>query len=89
MLSVALVSLPCQTFALPPCSYYEQQYIKMYKLVLAFIDLMFVLSFINIRQLIKNILGRLITWSKKKSKAVPLHAVEAHGGRGGIAPTHS
>jgi hypothetical protein len=27
--------------------------------------------------------------SKKKSKAVPLHAMEAHGGRGGIAPTRS
>jgi hypothetical protein len=27
--------------------------------------------------------------SKKKSKAVPLHAMEAHGGRGGIAPAHS
>jgi hypothetical protein len=26
---------------------------------------------------------------KKKSKAVPLHAMEAHGGRGGVAPTHS
>jgi hypothetical protein len=25
----------------------------------------------------------------KKSKAVPLHAMEAPGGRGGIAPTHS
>jgi hypothetical protein len=25
----------------------------------------------------------------KKSKAVPLHAMKAHGGRGGIAPTHS
>jgi hypothetical protein len=25
----------------------------------------------------------------KKSKAVPLHAMEAHWGRGGIAPTHS
>jgi hypothetical protein len=25
----------------------------------------------------------------KKSKAVPLHAMEAHGGRGGIAPTHT
>jgi hypothetical protein len=24
-----------------------------------------------------------------KSKAVPLHAVEAHMGRGGIAPTHT
>jgi hypothetical protein len=26
---------------------------------------------------------------KKKSKAVPLHAMEADGERGGIAPTHS
>jgi hypothetical protein len=26
---------------------------------------------------------------KTKSKAVPLHAMEALGGRGGIAPTHS
>jgi hypothetical protein len=25
----------------------------------------------------------------KKSKAFPLHAMEAHRGRGGIAPTHS
>jgi hypothetical protein len=25
----------------------------------------------------------------KKKKAVPLHAMEAHGGRGGIAPTHT
>jgi hypothetical protein len=24
-----------------------------------------------------------------KGKAVPLHAIEAHGGRGGIAPTHT
>jgi hypothetical protein len=31
-----------------------------------------------------------ITYSKvKQSKAVPLQAMEAHGGRGGIAPTHS
>jgi hypothetical protein len=22
-------------------------------------------------------------------KAVPLHAMEAHGGRGGVAPTHT
>jgi hypothetical protein len=27
--------------------------------------------------------------SKKKSKAVPLHAMEAHWGKGGIAPTHT
>jgi hypothetical protein len=26
---------------------------------------------------------------KKKSKAVPQQAMEAHGGRGGTAPTHS
>jgi hypothetical protein len=26
---------------------------------------------------------------KKKSKAVPLHAMEADRGRGGIAPTHT
>jgi hypothetical protein len=26
---------------------------------------------------------------KLKSKAVQLHAMEAHGGRGGIAPTHT
>jgi hypothetical protein len=27
--------------------------------------------------------------TKGKGKAVPLHAMEALGGRGGIAPTHS
>jgi hypothetical protein len=27
--------------------------------------------------------------SKKKSKVVPLHAMEAHGVRGGIAHTHT
>jgi hypothetical protein len=26
---------------------------------------------------------------KNKGKAVPLYAMEAHGGRGGIAPTHT
>jgi hypothetical protein len=26
---------------------------------------------------------------KKKGKGVLLHAMEAHGGRGGIAPTHT
>jgi hypothetical protein len=32
----------------------------------------------------------MITWtSLGKSKAVPLHAMMAPGGRGGIAPTHS
>jgi hypothetical protein len=28
-------------------------------------------------------------YKKGKGKAVPLHAMEALGGRGGIAPTHS
>jgi hypothetical protein len=30
-----------------------------------------------------------ITKKEKKSKAVPLHAMESHGGRGGIAHIHS
>jgi hypothetical protein len=29
------------------------------------------------------------TTEVKRGKAVPLHAMEALGGRGGIAPTHS
>jgi len=29
-----------------------------------------------------------LTISKDKGKALPLHAMEALGGRGGIAPTH-
>jgi hypothetical protein len=33
--------------------------------------------------------GSKATYYIKKSKAVPLHAMEALGGRGGIAPTHS
>jgi hypothetical protein len=37
-----------------------------------------------------NILDmNLRIWKKEKSKAVPLHAMEAHEGRGGIAPTHT
>jgi hypothetical protein len=31
----------------------------------------------------------VIRIKKSKSKAVPLHAMEVHGGRGGIAPTHT
>jgi hypothetical protein len=31
----------------------------------------------------------LLGSKKVKSKAVPLHAMEAHGGRGGITPTHT
>jgi hypothetical protein len=31
----------------------------------------------------------LTTTTKSKGKAVPQHAMEALGGRGGIAPTHS
>jgi hypothetical protein len=27
--------------------------------------------------------------TRNKSKAVPLHDVEAHGGRGDLAPTHT
>jgi hypothetical protein len=27
-------------------------------------------------------------WERLQKKAVPLHAMGAHGGRGGIAPTH-
>jgi hypothetical protein len=26
---------------------------------------------------------------KGKGKGIPLHAMKAHGGRGGIAPTHT
>jgi hypothetical protein len=26
---------------------------------------------------------------REKNKVIPLHAMEAHGGRGGIAPTHT
>jgi hypothetical protein len=29
------------------------------------------------------------TYKRSKGKAIPLHAMEALGGRGGIAPTHS
>jgi hypothetical protein len=39
-----------------------------------------------------NIHGRDTNWSYRvngKGKAVPLHAMETLGGRGGIAPTHS
>jgi hypothetical protein len=28
-------------------------------------------------------------WDLKKAKAVPLHTIKAHGGRGAIPPTHS
>jgi hypothetical protein len=38
---------------------------------------------------LKNSHSRHIGICKSKSKAVPLHAMKAHGGRGGIAPTHS
>jgi hypothetical protein len=33
--------------------------------------------------------GSIVTLACIKSKAVPLHAMETLGGRGGIAPTHS
>jgi hypothetical protein len=31
----------------------------------------------------------VLIYSKSKNKAVPLHAMEALGGRGGVTPTHS
>jgi hypothetical protein len=34
------------------------------------------------------VFGRL-SGDGKEVKGVPLHAMEAHGGRGGIAPTHT
>jgi hypothetical protein len=30
-----------------------------------------------------------VQFSSLKVKAVPLHAMEAHGGKGGIVPTHT
>jgi hypothetical protein len=36
-----------------------------------------------------GVLKNLLREYKCKGKAVPLHAMEALGGRGGIAPTHS
>jgi hypothetical protein len=36
-----------------------------------------------------NNVSRATKGVKGKGKAVPLHAMEAHGGRGGIAPTHT
>jgi hypothetical protein len=39
----------------------------------------------------KVVLIKMMTTAvrKKKGKAVPLHAMEAYGGREGIAPTHT
>jgi hypothetical protein len=37
----------------------------------------------------KRILLFLLLKVKKKGKVIPLHAMEAHGVRGGIAPAHS
>jgi hypothetical protein len=39
----------------------------------------------------RNMSQELVTWlfDKKKGKVVPLHAMEALGGRGGIAPALS
>jgi hypothetical protein len=33
--------------------------------------------------------SNLGSYKVKKGKGVPLHAMEAHGERGGIAPTHT
>jgi hypothetical protein len=37
----------------------------------------------------KFCLINILSAIRKKGKGVPLHAMEAHGGRGGIAPTHT
>jgi hypothetical protein len=42
-----------------------------------------------IRRILVRSSGTENVSKSKKSKAVPLHAMEAHGVRGGIAPTHS
>jgi hypothetical protein len=46
-------------------------------------------SFVHQIGLDLNGMGDSSPTCKKKSKAVPLHAMEALGGRGGIAPIHS
>jgi hypothetical protein len=46
----------------------------------------------NTKFCLKNVIGRDHLGdlgADVKSKAVPLHAMEAHGGRGGIAPNHT
>jgi hypothetical protein len=52
--------------------------------------------YFNILQFLVFFFRGVATWKYvwhgfliNKSKAVPLHATEALGGRGGIAPTHS
>jgi hypothetical protein len=44
-----------------------------------------------LKVLMKNVatLWELVSSVKSKRKAVPLHAIEALGGTGDIAPTHS
>jgi hypothetical protein len=41
------------------------------------------------KYLVNKIRDEIIFSEYVKGKAVPLHAMEALGGRGGIAPTHS
>jgi hypothetical protein len=47
----------------------------------------------NIRKVGRLALSRtscfLLCSEKKKGKVIPLHAMGAHGGRGGMAPTHT
>jgi hypothetical protein len=45
--------------------------------------------FNNIKKVRGLVLSRISCIMIGKGKAVPLHAIEALGGRGGIAPTHS
>jgi hypothetical protein len=48
----------------------------MYAILICPIRAIFLVHFIHLR-----LIG--------EGKVIPLHAMEAHGGRGGIAPTHS
>jgi hypothetical protein len=38
---------------------------------------------------VSGVNGDILNPGKKKNKAVPLHAMQEHWGRGGIAPTHT
>jgi hypothetical protein len=40
-------------------------------------------------KMLRHVNGNITFQLKAKAKAVPLHAMETFGGRGGIAPTYS
>jgi transcriptional regulator len=46
-------------------------------------------AYINVIFKFLKIMHHVQTSKSKKNKAVPLHAMVAHGGRGGIASTHT